>query len=396
MDKMEKVSILFHIKTLQGISRIGIKSTARYLEMEFDNDATAISEIEKLKKADADNKLNVKDTISSDKGIIKLSLSKSADFGIYDNFQVLFNKYFKICVDGKLEDDHRDYLLLKNDSPCDNDKEVFEIFENISGWVKLFRTVILSNHYAENLAEIKFYIIEEIDKDKQVKTHELILSNALVFHNFKSIKKMPIDFLFGNDEKYLIEKKLVLKSTILKFFKNDGEAALLKIMQKPVDFEQKFMGYYEFYTHKYSLDRVTREVEKAKLDHFDKINNIIHDNQAKALVIPLVMLGTSFVKTWDLKSSILVLISMSVAAVILITNLNHKKKAINDCKDSAFRILGIFEDEDSNYGNTEKIFDNARLSVSKKAEDAEKLLNRIECFLAIAIIFWALLIFFYK
>ncbi|MCU8134960.1 hypothetical protein M2H33_07235 [Vibrio vulnificus] len=389
---MERTSILHHLKKLKAYSLNGAISDGMYFKMEIpeSNSHIALSEIDELKKLDKNDRLKIKFREIKSSRNISVSVSKSPEFGIYDNFQSLFNEYFKLCANEDLEDCHRDFFLIKNESAFNDDKSAFDFFERLSSWMKLFKSVI-NNHHFEHKAEVKFYLVEEVEKDKQIKTHELVLSNAIVFNNLSTIKDVPMDFLFGQDEKYLIEKKLILKNTILKIFKEYGVDTFLKIMQCPDIFERKFSNDYEFYTHKYSLDKVMREVEKSKFEYFEKINNIIYDNQAKALVIPLVMLGTSFVRTWDLKSSVLVFISMSVAAIILLINLNHKKKAVLDCKESAFRVLGIVE-EDVGSDNSKNVFIDAKVSVESKATDALSLLKLIERFLSGSIIAWALFV----
>ena len=391
---MNNTSLIKLLTELDALSSEGVSCDAQYLEMSFceDNFGSSDRAVDELKQLDPNNRLCLQYTTlrSSNK---KLSISREPFKGVYDDFQSLFNDYFEFCMEGKLDDSHKDFFLIDKTLPCVVE-DLYTQFFNLSEWVKLSKNAIGNHHYSAKESVLKFYILEELEDEKKVKTRELLINNALVFCLFEKIRQVPIGFDFRKDENYVIEKKLVLGSTFLKFFKMDEcEDVIVKdIMTSPDDFEGKFLADYDFYTKKFSIDKVTREVEKAKVEYLDKVSNIIHDNQAKALAIPVVILGTSLLRAWDIKSALLICTAMALSVYLVALNLWHKRKAIIDCRDSGLKVLGQMEYDgigDSTPKEHRDIFELAREKIRNKADDALDLFRYIRNGLVVAVLLWS-------
>ncbi|MEZ8308065.1 hypothetical protein AB6C57_05085 [Vibrio splendidus] len=397
---MNKEAITPIIKELVALSIGGFeKDGSRYVKLLFDNqaDAQVTRLINEIRTHDLEGSLHLEYNFLRKAQLHKLSMPSTVDLPIYGTFQELFNRLFPMCINGSFDEDHRDFFILDGSGfECD---VAYQQFIRLQSWVAVCKQTIENHHIAENNKTLNLYIVEELESEKQVKTRCLKISNPMIYNVFGSISEVPHDFDIADDHHFAIEKKAVLKSTFLKFFKKYNNESVITdhVIQDPLDFRKQFFNDYEFYTRKYSIDKVTREVESAKMEYLDKMNTIIHDNQAKALVIPAVLLGTALVRAWSLPAGVLLLTSMVLALFLVRLNLVHKRQSIEDCRDSAINVLGRLEYEqagDSAPGSQSSLFLDAKTKINDNAKRANKLFNNIDFGLFMGLLTWLVYIFY--
>lgn len=397
---MDKEAIIHTFKELVELANGGFqKDGSRYVKLLFDDSkhegVTVL--VNKIRSLDPEGSLNLQYKFVKSSQIYKLSLPSNPDMPIYSSFQDLFNKLFPMCLNGTFGDSNRDFFIVGGIGPKVD--EAFQQFKRIQDWVSVCKSTIENHHVSANNKTLDLYIVEELESDKQVKTRHLKISNPNVYNIFGKIAEVPNDFVFSGDQSFTIEKKAVLKSTFLKFFNEhkSSDAIVDYIIKDPTSFQKHFFNDYEFYTRKYSIDKVTREVESAKMEYLDKMNSIIHDNQAKALVIPGVLLGTALVRAWSLPAAVLLLTSMVLALYLVRLNLVHKRQAIDDCEESAYKVLGQIKYELSADGNSDtqdSLFKDARTKIKDNAKKANVLFDNIDIGLVAGLLTWLVYIYY--
>lgn len=243
-------------------------------------------------------------------------------------------------------------------------------------------------------------MFEEVESDKKIKKHEVTLNSIEVKKRFLEIKSFPEQLKIKTSDIYSIEKLLITKNTLTSVVKssNKTDDFLMKIFINPDLFIEKYTKSYDFYVNKHSIDKVVRDVESAKIDYFEKINNIISDNQAKVLSIPVVILGTSLVRAWNLMSLVLILTSMALSIFFVILNIKHKYNALDDCYKSASRVFHKIENntisEDIKIDG-KNIIVNALTEIKTKKENAKNTINYILYGIFIAVSIWAVYLVLY-
>lgn len=208
------------------------------------------------------------------------------------------------------------------------------------------------------------------------------------------INKFPASLDISENCIYNIEKHLVLKIATLSTIKSkaDNFSLTRDILCNADEFIERYEKGYEFYINKYSIDKIIREVEKAKIDYFEKINNIINDNQTKSMSIPAIILGTSLVRSWNLSSAALIISSMLLAAYWVYLNLTHKIESINDCVISAEKVLDHVKNEQVSEVEkivSECIFKSSIKEIEKKSKSAKNTICKMIYSIFIAILIWA-------
>ncbi|WP_332414062.1 hypothetical protein [Vibrio gigantis] len=385
-----------HINSLLSLSTGAANIQGRYLSIHFpSSNSDEVARISDILKQGGPPCLT-DDNIDkrADGSIESVHITKDRLVRIFQTFRALFNSYFSLALEGELKSEHESFVLL--DKSYAN-KDIYGQFKTFQGWLNLFKSLTKNFIYQNNNSEIKFYLFEELEDEKKVKSHELVITNADVHDNFFDISPfLHNQFFFGEDDRYAVEKNLICKSALIKTIKSIKaksltDKELLKIMITPTDLLENYESGYEFYTKKYSIDKFTREVEVAKIEYFEKINAIIHDNQAKALTIPVVILGTSLLRSWDVMSAILILTAMLLALYLVVLNLEHKITAINDCVESAQKALGHLTERTPTTNNllesssmASKIF----IEIKDKGKSAECLLKNIRLGTCLAAIVW--------
>ncbi|MDH5918171.1 hypothetical protein [Vibrio splendidus] len=387
---MDTVAVVKHLKELQKLAKSGFTATARYIEFEIPPEYE-VATLELVCAIEGyTNELRFQIQKS------KASFSKNGQLPLFSNFQELFNQYFPLCLKGDLGEQHQEFIVL-DESSVPSDCDIFQQFDRIQDWILLCKDVIDNNH-VEKSKKLNFYIAEELESEKMVKSRCLTISNSEVSKVFGKIIALPDEFKFAEDRSFMVEKRAVLKSTFLKSYKKSKDESVIvtEVMQNPSAFQRLFQSDYEFYTRKYSIDKVTREVEQAKIEYLDKINGIIHDNQAKALTIPVILFGTALVRDWGLQAILLLASAMVLALYFVNLSLEHKKRSVNDLEDSARNVLGRIEYEhidETSYGKNSKLFEEAKEKVKNNAKHARDLLRNVQFGLFAGLLIWAAYIF---
>ncbi|PTO96444.1 hypothetical protein [Vibrio splendidus] len=388
------------IELLQNLHKLSTDSSlnGHYLTFSFDRSRKdAVSEcvcnIETSFKLQIDEVVNHSEDFISEV-TINTATPEDVSTSIFSTYLALFNSHFNLALEGKLNDTNTNFVLLENEY---DSRELGGKFLNLQKWFKLF--TLLSNSYVreDKSKDAKFYLIEELEDEKKIKSHELVINNAIIRDRFSEIADYPeTAFDFGTDDNYSVEKKLICQSALLKITKNcklSSKYKLLEVMKSPKSLIDLFDNNFAFYTKKYSIDKFTREVEIAKIEYFEKINAIIHDNQAKALSIPVVILGTSLLRSWNTMSALLILTAMVLALYLVVLNLEHKKQAIDDCESSAEKALEHLAEKTSNSNNlhdsTQKSA-NALDEIILKSKAAKTLINNIMWGTFLASLVWVI------
>lgn len=387
---MDTVAVVKHLKKLQKLAKSGFTATARYIEFEItpERDAAARELVCAIEEYTNELRFEIRNS--------KVSFSKNSQLPLFSNFQELFNQYFPLCLKGDLGEQHQEFIVL-DESSVPSDCDVFQQFDRVQEWILLCKDVIDNNH-VEKSKKLNFYIAEELESEKMVKSRCLTISNSEVSKIFGKIIALPDEFKFAEDRSFMVEKRAVLKSTFLKSYKKSKDESVIvtEVMQNPSAFQRLFQSDYEFYTRKYSIDKVTREVEQAKIEYLDKINGIIHDNQAKALAIPVILFGTALVRDWGLQAILLLASAMVLALYFVNLSLEHKKRSVNDLEDSARKVLGRIEYEhidETSYGKNSELFEEAKEKVKNNAKHARDLLRNVQFGLFTGLLMWAAYIF---
>jgi len=209
------------------------------------------------------------------------------------------------------------------------------------------------------------------------------------------INEFPTPLDISENCIYNIEKLLVLKIATLSTIKSKIEKFSLTsdILCNADEFIERYEKGYEFYINKYSIDKIIREVEKAKIDYFEKINNIINDNQTKSMSIPAIILGTSLVRSWNLSSAALIISSMLLAVYWVYLNLIHKIDSIDDCVKSAEKVLNHVRNEqisEVEILTSKCIFKSSISEIEDKSISAKKTIYKMIYSIFIAIFIWAI------
>jgi len=209
------------------------------------------------------------------------------------------------------------------------------------------------------------------------------------------INEFPTPLDISENCIYNIEKLLVLKIATLSTIKSTIEKFSLTsdILCNADEFIERYEKGYEFYINKYSIDKIIREVEKAKIDYFEKINNIINDNQTKSMSIPAIILGTSLVRSWNLSSAALIISSMLLAVYWVYLNLIHKIDSIDDCVKSAEKVLNHVRNEqisEVEILTSKCIFKSSISEIEDKSISAKKTIYKMIYSIFIAIFIWAI------
>lgn len=327
--------------------------------------------------------------------LLQITFIKEKIRNWFSSYQEFFNEYLKLSLKSELNDTHE--FCYVHGAECYQDKVI--AFLNLQKWIELFKKVTKNYFYSNDQNSITFHIFEDVDSEKKVRKHELTMENERVESKLMEIEKFPPSLEISNTCTYNIEKLLVIKIATLSTIKskNDNFELLNDIFCNADEFIERYEKGYEFYTNKYSIDKIIREVEKAKIDYFEKINNIINDNQTKAMSIPAIILGTSLVRSWSLSSIALIITSMLLAIFWVYLNLKHKTEFINDCVDSAKRVLDQVKNEQ--VGEIEKvasecIFKNTTKEVEDKATAANNTILKMKYSIVIAIFVWIIYLTF--
>ncbi|CAH6866740.1 putative phage membrane protein [Vibrio chagasii] len=391
------------LELLQNLHDLSTDSCLKghYLTFSFDgNHRDAVSEcvcsIEAALSSQIDEVIKGADEVISE---VTLNIAAPEDVSTYvfGSYLALFNSHFNLALEGKLNKTNSRFVLLQKEYDA---KELEFKFLNLQKWFNFFR--LLSNSYVreDKTKDAKFYLIEELEDEKKIKSHELIINNSIIRDSFEGIADYPeASFDFGTDDNYSVEKKLICQSALLKITKNcklGSRYKLLEVMKSPKKLIDLYDHNFAFYTKKYSIDKFTREVEVAKIEYFEKINAIIHDNQAKALSIPVVILGTSLLRGWNTMSALLILTAMVLALYLVVLNLEHKKQAIDDCESSAKKALEHLAEKTSdsnNLSDSKEKTVNALDEIILKSKAAKKLINNIIWGTFLASLVWVIYMF---
>lgn len=383
--------ILQCLNDLYTLSEDDALVSGRYLVLNFDGSknerveqlVAKLQELDLVRLRDADIDRLTDDSISS------ISFIKS-NLNVYKTYKELVNVYFPLAVEGALTVEEHSHFFLSDKQH--SEKPIFDRFKALQDWMIWLKRVTGNYYPKDNDTKIMFYLVETIEDDKKVNTHEFSLECAKVMTDLFDIKEIPSELKFDGDENYAAEKNLIAKSALTKTLKSANfNFNLLRVISGPDYLLHTFKHNYEFYIQKFSIDKFTREIESAKIEYFEKINAIIHDNQAKALSIPVVILGTSLLRSWDVMSAILILTAMVLALYLVILNLDHKTEAIKDCIKSAEKALEII-DETTSYqdsmSDSSNDTSNVFTQIQKKGNDAIKLLFEIKLGIICAALVW--------
>lgn len=383
--------ILKCLKDLYTLSSDSAESRGRYLIINFNGSQNEEVEelVRRLQLLAPDRLIDDDVDRSSDGSISSINFVRST-LNVYRSLRELANAYFPLVVNGQLEKETHEAFFLFDKSY--SQKPVFECFDALQDWITWLKRVTGNFYTKDNDSKIIFYLVETIEDDKKVKTHELDLTSSNIFNQLMNIKNIPSELKFEGDERYAAEKNLIAKSALTKTLKSSTvDFNLLSIICDSESLLHTFKHNYEFYIHKFSIDKFTREIESAKIEYFEKINAIIHDNQAKALSIPVVILGTSLLRSWDVMSAILILTAMVLALYLVILNLDHKTEAIKDCIKSAEKALENI-DQTTNYqdslSQSSGDIDNVFTQIEDKGTSATKLLSNIKIGIICAALVW--------
>lgn len=383
--------ILATLRDLDALSSDGVSIHGRYLKFSFgeENSAQVTAAVRALQNLDASRIRDEDIEYSANQTIRELHFAKSGLPRIYSQVLALNNEYFSSAINNQLTEDHQLFLLA--DRAVDTTL-LYDKFNNLQTWINLFKEITGNYRIESSNNKITFYLVETLEDDKKIKTHELEISNTETVEQLLNIGSLPSQVDFGNDENYAAEKKLICKSALLKSVKSQGnQSKLLRIMINSEFFVNTFMNNYEFYIKKFSIDKFTRDIETTKIEYFEKINSIIHDNQAKALSIPVVILGTSLLRSWNVMSAVLILTAMVLALYLVVLNLEHKMTAIEDCKKSAKKALNHIADTTSterNLSTSSELADNIYTEIETKSEKAVSLLKNIRIGVFSASLVW--------
>lgn len=382
------------LNSLYALSPDGAIADGRYLVMSFDgtqNDTveSLLSELTRIRPQSISNPEHDIERDSDTGHVHRVSIVRSG-LNIHNSFNALFNHYFPLAIKGELEEElHSKYFLFDKSY---NNKPIYEKFSALQNWIVWLKKVTRNYFYEDNDSSVVFYLIETLEDDKKVKTHDITLSSEVLLNQLFNIQEMPNELCFGSDENYAAEKVLIAKSALTKTLKSSTfNFQLSQVLCSPDYLLNTFNNNYEFYIEKFSIDKFTREVETAKIEYFEKINAIIHDNQAKALSIPVVILGTSLLKSWDLMAAILILTAMILALYLVMLNLEHKIAAITDCIDSAEKALSNINDlntEEYNLSGSTNQIRNVYEEIDNKGTSAIKLLKNIRFGTCCAALVW--------
>ncbi|MCG9728211.1 hypothetical protein [Vibrio brasiliensis] len=373
-----------HINALLGLS-VGNPSTqGRFLHIQFDGSSNqeVVGIVDALKQGN-NPCLSNEDIETDAQGNIESIHVVTTRLRVFQTFRALFNSYFSLVIEGQLQSDKQNYILLDRSF---SNRDLYSEFVSLQRWLNLFKSLTKNFIYQNSNSEIKFYLFEELESEKKVKTHELVIKSSDTYDNFRDIVPFPNGaFEFPEDDAYTVEKTLICKSALIKTVKSiksksETDQELLRVMKNPSEFIENYDTGYEFYTKKYSIDKFTRDLEVSKIEYFEKINAIIHDNQAKALAIPVVILGTSLLRSWNLMSAILILTAMLLALYLVVLNLDHKISAIQDCVKSADKALNFLKENTSTSNNLSESTSMASSvldEIKAKGDTAEDLLKNI-------------------
>ncbi|MEC6814553.1 hypothetical protein VXS05_05730 [Photobacterium toruni] len=381
-------TVLKYLNDLYKLSSDSAISRGRYLIINFNgsNNRDVEELVNKLQQLTPDRLINEDIERSPDGAICSINFVKST-LKVYKSFREMVNVYFPLALKGELTEDHATFFLFDKQY---SSKAVFKHFFALQDWVTWLKRVTGNFYSKDNDSQMIFYLIETIEDDKKVKTHEASITSSHVFEQLFSIKEIPAEMKFEGDENYAAEKNLIAKSALTKILKSTN-FDLLNVICNPESLLHTFKHNYEFYIRKFSIDKFTREIEIAKIEYFEKINAIIHDNQAKALSIPVVILGTSLLRSWNVMSAILILTAMVLALYLVILNLNHKTEAIEDCITSAGKALENI-DQTTSYQDSLSLssgdIDNVLTQIDIKGKKAIKLLNNIKLGIVCAASVW--------
>ncbi|RYU71167.1 hypothetical protein ERW51_00555 [Aliivibrio finisterrensis] len=383
--------ILQCLNNLYALSNDNALVRGRYLVLRFDGSKNASVEelVIKLQELDRSRLSDVDIDRFSNNAISSISFIKS-NLNVYKSFKELVNAYFPLASKGELTvQQHEQFFLFDKQY---SEKPIFDCFKALQDWIIWLKKVTGNYYPKDNDTKIMFYLVETIEDDKKVKTHELSLECAKIMMHLFDIKEVPSELKFNGDENYAAEKNLIAKSALTKTLKSASfDFCLLSVISDSESLLHTFKHNYEFYIQKFSIDKFTREIESAKIEYFEKINSIIHDNQAKALSIPVVILGTSLLRSWNVMSAILIFTAMVLALYLVLLNLNHKTEAINDCIKSAKKALENI-DETTSYQNSMSTSSgdvtNVFIQIKAKGEGAIKLLANIKLGIICAALVW--------
>ncbi|HCM1570195.1 TPA: hypothetical protein N2955_002170 [Vibrio parahaemolyticus] len=383
--------ILKCLKDLYTLSSDSAESHGRYLIIKFNGSQNEDVEelVRRLQLLAPDRLIDSDVDRSSDGSISAINFVRST-LNVYQSFRELVNAYFPLVVNGQLEKEKHEAFFLFDKSY--SQKPVFECFDALQDWITWLKRVTGNFYTKDNNSKIIFYLVETIEDDKKVKTHELDLTSSNIFNQLMNIKNIPSELKFKGDERYAAEKNLIAKSALTKTLKSSTvDFNLLSVICDSESLLHTFKHNYEFYIHKFSIDKFTREIESAKIEYFEKINAIIHDNQAKALSIPVVILGTSLLRSWNVMSAILILTAMVLALYLVILNLDHKTEAIKDCIKSAKKALENIDQTTSyqdSLSQSSGDVDNVFTQIENKGTSATKLLSNIKIGIICAALVW--------
>lgn len=309
----------------------------------------------------------------------------------FSNYQEFFNEYLKLALKSELSDAHQFCYVHENE----NYQDKVKAFLNLQKWINLFKKVTKNYFCSNDHNSITFHIFEDVDSDKKVRKHEVIIDSEEIQLKLMEINEFPASLDISENCIYNIEKLLVLKIATLSTIKSkiDNFSLTSDILCNVDEFIERYEKGYEFYMNKYSIDKIIREVEKAKIDYFEKINNIINDNQTKSMSIPAIILGTSLVRSWNLSSAALIISSMLIAVYWVYLNLTHKIESIDDCVISAEKVLDHVRNEQ--VSEVEKIaskciFKNSIKEIKNKSTSAKNTIHKMIYSIFIAIFIWAI------
>ncbi|WP_300478298.1 hypothetical protein [Shewanella sp.] len=323
--------------------------------------------------------------------LLQITFVKEKINNWFSNYQEFFNEYLKLALKSELSEIHKFCYVHENE----NYQDKVNAFLNLQKWINLFKKVTKNYFYSHDHNSITFHIFEDVDSDKKVRKHEIIIDSEETQLNLMKINKFPASLDISENCIYNIEKHLVLKIATLSTIKSkdDNFSLTRDILCNADEFIERYEKGYEFYINKYSIDKIIREVEKAKIDYFEKINNIINDNQTKSMSIPAIILGTSLVRSWNLSSAALIISSMLLAAYWVYLNLTHKIESIDDCVISAEKVLDHVKNEQVSEVEkivSECIFKNSIKEIKKKSKSAKNTICKMIYSIFIAIFIWAI------
>lgn len=295
--------------------------------------------------------------------------SKARKEGTVDikDIDYIFNTYHQIVETVHNHKFLGDQVFIKNKGFLD----VSHFKENYLNWLKLFELVSAHHFEKEKLKGFKSFIVIDGNGETDVIDFNFSLYSPTKMEEFiKSISSPELLLSSCSTlDAHQGEKLSILKTSILKWFKNSDKSKL-SILSASVELLDLFHLNYETYLKSFSFEDFIKDLEDDVGQFVSKIEEQVQGFYIQALAVPGTVILASAFRGAEKGVSLALIFSSVLALILVYRSLKTKIDFIKRVTKSTKQKLSIYNNRVNDVSNSF-----AKESISEKLQSSKEQIN---------------------